>query len=523
MTKTAQNVDILRQQLQHYADEQAFLLEVTQRIAHGGALGDLLPDIAQTLQRGLQADSVRILLGARAAHATYAAGESSAAFAPHDEIVLRYAAANGKFESAKLSADGTPAALKPLAGALHSVLIMPMMAHGAYYGAIWAAYKAEHSLEETDRNFVSILAGQTAVAVANAHAFEEARRGREQLEAILISTADPVLVIDTDETILLLNPAAESVFNVSAESAIGKRIDEVIDAEPLLPLLKGSTEPAEIIEWQNASGRAFAPRISDIGDNQDEHIGRVLILRDITRYKNLRDNQTEFVSTVSHDLRSPLTYMNGYVDMLGMVGGLNDKQKGFTEKIATGINQMTDLVDKILDASRLDPDGNYQLNREQCDVSKVIHEVISLHSAAAEKKGLALKAEISEPLPILSLDEVMLKRALNNLTDNAIKYTQTGSITLKATVKDNALQLSVRDTGAGISEENQKLVFERFKRVRRREHQGVKGSGLGLYIVKRVAERHDGKAWVEGKENEGSTFFIEIPIEGPNLVGGGKA
>jgi two-component system, OmpR family, sensor kinase len=118
------------------------------------------------------------------------------------------------------------------------------------------------------------------------------------------------------------------------------------------------------------------------------------------------------------------------------------------------------------------------------------------------------------------LDDVMLRRALNNLVDNAIKYTpEGGTITVGAHVKNNNLVFTVQDTGLGISEDNQKHLFERFRRVRRREHQGIKGNGLGLFIVRSVAQKHGGDAWIASKEGEGSTFTISIPLEGPNLLG----
>jgi signal transduction histidine kinase len=123
-------------------------------------------------------------------------------------------------------------------------------------------------------------------------------------------------------------------------------------------------------------------------------------------------------------------------------------------------------------------------------------------------------------VPILNLDDVMLRRAMNNLVDNAVKYTpEDGRITVRARLENNNLLLSVQDTGLGISEANQAHLFERFHRVRRREHQTVKGSGLGLFIVKSVAQRHGGDAWVTSKEEQGSTFFIRIPLEPPNLFG----
>jgi signal transduction histidine kinase len=147
--------------------------------------------------------------------------------------------------------------------------------------------------------------------------------------------------------------------------------------------------------------------------------------------------------------------------------------------------------------------------------------VVNTHSAPAEKKGIKILQEVDPAMPILNLDDAMLRRALNNLVDNAVKYTpENGTITVGAAVQDHNLLLTVKDSGLGITEENQKILFERFRRVRRREHHGVKGSGLGLFIVRGVALRHGGDAFVESKEGQGSKFSIKIPLEGPNLLGG---
>jgi PAS domain S-box-containing protein len=512
----------LRGRLKQIGDGQALLLEITRRIATGGSLGAMLPDITNALLRASQAAGVRVILDGPGTALTYASGPSAGKMVKFDKLVARYVAERGTVQVADLSArENAKSEFAELASALGAMIALPLMAQHAPQGVLWLGYNKPRKFGEEELTFLLIVAGQTAVAIANAYAFDAARRGSEQLAAILSSSADPILVVDDHESILLLNPAAERAFGVQATATVGKPVGDMLNAEPLIELLKGSGDGAvEGIEWQNEAGQTFAPRMSDICDDNGERTGRVLVLRDITRYKNLRQNQSEFVSTVSHDLRSPLTYMHGYASMLPMVGSLNDKQKGFADKIIAGIAQMTDLVDKILDAGRLDPEGNYELNREACDVAKVVTDIVGNHAQSAEKRNLSLKVQIDPGLPILNLDDVMLRRAVNNLVDNAIKYTpESGSVTVSATIQDNNMLLSVKDTGLGISEEHQKHLFERFRRIRRREHQTVKGSGLGLFIVKSLAQRHGGDAWVESKEGEGSKFSIRIPLEGANLVG----
>ncbi len=510
----------LREQLRQYAEGQTLLLELTRRITDGRPLSAVLPEVAEVAMRGSHADGLILLLGEATAPQRYAAGSLHEAMVKYDGLIWRHVAEKGVLEAADLAkARGDLTSLK---GALGSCLAFSLTAYHSLHGVLWAAYKKPRAFTEIDRSFLSLVAGQTAVVVGNAHAFEAARRSSEQLGAILDSSADPILVVNDQETVVLLNPAAESTLGVKAEAVIGKLVGDVIDAASLVGLLRGGNEQtgAEAVEWQSAKGKTFASRVSDICDDSGRRTGRVLILRDITSYKTLRENQSEFVSTVSHDLRSPLTYMHGYATMMPMVGEMNERQKGFAEKIVAGIAQMTDLVDKILDASRLDPEGNYTLDRNACDVAKVVSEVVSNHAQSAERKRLTLITEIDPAVPILNLDDVMLRRAMNNLVDNAVKYTpEDGRILVRARVENNNLLLSVQDTGLGISEADQAYLFERFHRVRRREHQTVKGSGLGLFIVKSVAQRHGGDAWVTSKEEQGSTFFIRIPLEPPNLLG----
>jgi signal transduction histidine kinase len=244
--------------------------------------------------------------------------------------------------------------------------------------------------------------------------------------------------------------------------------------------------------------------------------------RSAARHERLNRNQNEFTRIVSHDLRSPLTAMKGFASMLetNTVGEMNERQAHFVEKILSGIQQMTSLVDNIQDAGRYDPEtGFYEMQRSQCDLIEMAHRIVNNHLMPAEKGEVTIAVTASDDVPIIYADSNMLERALTNLVDNAIKYTPNGGkVEVGVRKQDELVLLSVTDTGYGISPENQKHLFERHVRIPRREHKKVKGSGLGLFIVRSVAQRHGGNAWVESSENQGSTFFMSIPLNGENLL-----
>ncbi len=245
-------------------------------------------------------------------------------------------------------------------------------------------------------------------------------------------------------------------------------------------------------------------------------------VRTDARHDKLGRNQSEFVRIVSHDLRSPLTSVQGFSSMLHMVGDLNEKQSHFVEKILSGVAQMAALVENIQDAGRFDPEtGFYEMQRAPCDLAEIVNRIVESYLLPAEKQELTLRKRILDNVPIISADLTMLERAITNLVDNAIKYTPNGEQVIVNLYRegDNIL-ISVEDSGFGISPDNQKMLFERHMRIPRKEHKRVKGSGLGLFIVRSVARRHGGNAWVNSTEGEGSTFTISIPLVGENLIAG---
>lgn len=245
------------------------------------------------------------------------------------------------------------------------------------------------------------------------------------------------------------------------------------------------------------------------------------------RHEKLMRNQNEFVRIVSHDLRTPLTSMKGFGSMLEsqMAGELNEEQAHFVDKMLSGITQMTGLVDNIQDAGRYDPEtGFYEMQRQPSDITDIVHSIVDTHLLPAEKQNLELRFATSDDIPIVNIDDKMIERAVINLVDNAIKYTPDGrQVEVRVQRVDDLIEITVTDNGYGISEENRKYLFQRHYRIQRREHKRVKGSGLGLFIVRSVARQHGGDAFVHSIEGKGSTFGIRIPLAGDNLIGSGAS
>lgn len=335
---------------------------------------------------------------------------------------------------------------------------------------------------------------------------------QQLVTALLMGNSDPLLVFDDQWRVSMLNPAAEKALGL--KNAVGLPAAEVLPAD-LLAITQGAQPPRA---WLTEDGHSFMPQVQTIGDSK----GWLLTMRDTTQINKLSRSQHEFIRLVSHDLRSPLTSMRGFASMLEMRanGDLTEKQAYYVDKILSGISQMATLVDNIQDAGRFDPEtGFYEMNRSQTDVGEIIQQIVENHLVPAEKGELTITVTLANNLPIINADSLMLERAITNLVDNAIKYTPNGgTIEVAGQVNERAVYVVVKDNGPGISPEDQKLLFRRHSRLMRQENKRIKGSGLGLFIVRSVAQRHGGEAWVESIEGQGSSFYFSIPLEGDNLL-----
>ena len=399
---------------------------------------------------------------------------------------------------------------RPQPGAL---LAMTIRHENFYYGTFWVAFDQPHNFTEEEIRFVTTLSGQVALAAGSARLYATAEVGRQRLEGVLDSTPDPVLVIDEQSRLLLLNPAALQTPGLVASTTPGQPVQEVILVPDLLSLLIGSLNGRiNSREITLSNNRVYYATVAAV-TAEGRQMGRICLLRDITHFKELDQLKSEFVATVSHDLRSPLTLMRGYATMLQMVGDLNEQQRGYTKKILGGVENMTRLVNNLLDLGRIEAGIGLQIEKVQ--ISQVVDEVMTSLQLQATQKEIQLSQEANPEIGplIVEVDRALMQQALYNLVENAIKYTsQSGQVRVKVERRSTTLLFQVIDNGIGIAPLDLPRLFEKFYRSGRREAYQQRGSGLGLAIVKSIVERHNGRAWVDSQLGKGSVFSMEIPL-----------
>jgi two-component system NtrC family sensor kinase len=365
--------------------------------------------------------------------------------------------------------------------------------------------RTQQSFSEHDVQLLATLSDYAAVALENARLYEQTETERRKMEAVLHETGDAVVVIDMDQRVLLCNPAACDILDLPKD-VIGKPASDVISQPTLQEILRGVRRAGRAIraEIPGAKGRTFDAHISPV-----ENVGYVLSMQDVTHFKELDRVKSEFVSTVSHDLRTPLTTIQGYVTLLERVGPLNEEQLDFVNRVHTSVVEITELISELLDLGRIE--AGYDLEMEPLHLEAVIDRVVGELQSIAVEKNL----ELHWQKPALSLirgNHRRLQQVMENLIGNAIKYTpEEGWVSVEATLNKGYIVVRVADNGIGIPVADQPYIFERFYRVESEDTEDIQGTGLGLTIVKSAIEKHDGRIWVESHPGSGSAFTFVLP------------
>ncbi len=388
---------------------------------------------------------------------------------------------------------------------VHSLIYVPLRTGEQTIGVLGVDNrKVGHNFDEEDRTVLSALADYAAIAIENARLYHRSETERRKLETVLTQTESGVILVDQENRLLLINRAAEDAFGVNGESLLGRSVVETIEDQVLLSLLRspGSTPRREEIEVSD--GRVFNAQRTPI-----DSIGQAVVLHDITHLKELDRIKSEFVTTVSHDLRSPLTAILGYVELIERAGGVNEQQQEFIHRVRVSVKQITDLVTDLLDLGRIE--AGVDTTQESSPISVLARYAVESLRGSAEAKGVELEVLLPEDLPLVTGDPVRLRQMIGNLLENAIKYTsEGGEVCIVAEAEDEQVIMRVHDTGPGIPPADQPYLFDKFYRGSN-VAENSSGTGLGLSIVKSIVDHHDGRIWVDSAVDEGTTFTVVLP------------
>jgi signal transduction histidine kinase len=387
---------------------------------------------------------------------------------------------------------------------VRSVIAMPLRRRQRVIGVLTLAHEKPNQFKRSDLALLNAIAGQAAIALENAQLFRQTEQERIKLSAIINSTQDAVLVTTLKNETILLNPAAQELLQVNGQPTQGQPISELTCNEELLKLLSPKSPSSGEVPFPD--GRTMWATVVEIPE-----VGRVMVLRDISAFKALDKMKRDFVAAFTHDLRTPLATVKGYIELVRMDGPVTTRQEEDLEGMTRAANLMKSLIEDLLELSRLE--RLEALTRENVDLETVVQTSINAIKPFAQSKKIDLVLNETRSGLIVEGNIVLLSRAVGNLIDNAIKYTQTGGkIHIKLGQNNNHhATIAVVDNGPGIAVKDLPRVFEKFYRARP-ELDDIPGTGLGLAIVKTITEQHGGQVWVESQPNVGSTFTISLPL-----------
>ncbi len=370
---------------------------------------------------------------------------------------------------------------------------------------------------------------------ARKQAEEEVERRASELDLTISSIADGVMILAPDGSIWRINLAAERVLGYTpeqrelplpqrlsllhAETAEGRPIPP--EAMPATRALRGETVLGQMMALRSSSGMTYwvSTSAAPIRAHDDRLVGVVLVITDFTAQHELQEQQEELVQTVSHDLRAPLTVIQGHAQMMlrgPETEGWNTRARRSAEAIILAGRQMNSMIQDLVDSTRMES-GQLRLDETTVNMEDFLIQMIERLRGILDVDRIELNAE--EPLPAVYADPDRLERILMNLLTNAIKYSEPGTkITVTASARLGEVLVSVSDLGEGIPPEALGGLFEKYGRPAR-QHRRSDSLGLGLYITRGLVEAHGGRIWVESEVGKGSTFSFNIPVVGDRGTG----
>jgi len=399
-----------------------------------------------------------------------------------------------------------------LAPGARSQLAVPVTRGERVIAVIVLFSRQEAAFSADNVDFVARLGARAAAAIDNARLFDQTLAEQRKLELVLSTIADAVVVVDPQGQLLLVNQAALASFQLSPrESYLGRDFAAVFEATGLVPIFERARGVKHSVaeEIRLKDGRTMHVSVVPAPG-----VGWSIAGHDITPLKETDQLKNELLATTSHDLKNPLGSIMGYMDLIHMTNTLNAQGLEYSRRMHQAVSHMRQLIDDLLDMARIE--SGITLRYREVHLRSLVDDAVRrLHPLALDKR-LQVHVEVPTDLPLIPADEGRLGQIVGNLIGNAIKYTPAeGQVWIEASANGDKVEVAVRDTGLGISPEDQIQIFERFFRVRTHETEAIEGTGLGLPIVKSLVEAHGGQIGLVSRLGEGSTFTFTLPLTPP--------
>ena len=357
------------------------------------------------------------------------------------------------------------------------------------------------------------------MARSSARSVSDITADRNRLSTVFTCLVEGVIDVDMKQNILHINDAAARMLSINGSHCIGQPVWQEIRNQEIVDALDEAIKTSSVIQVQMRMIEKSGQRVVDIyaaslSDDQGVPIGAVLVLHDITDLKNLERIRTDFVANASHELKTPITAIRGLSEtILGDDQVEKDTMLHFTDRIHSQSLRLSQLVGDLMTISRLEGGQNVE-DFSKVNFTELVRQAVRAAQANAEEKGHKLDVVLPEEALELYGDRQNLSQLVDNLIDNAMKYTvEPGTISVSLSAQDKMAVFQVSDTGIGISPQFQGRVFERFYRVDKARSQSLGGTGLGLSIVKNIAEKHGATVSVESQLGKGSTFTFRMPLK----------
>ncbi len=389
-----------------------------------------------------------------------------------------------------------------------AAIAMPLQGHDGIVGVLTLQHSQPGHFTRRMAEFLQTIARQAAIAVENAALYTRAANERSTLQAVISGVQDAILVLDTQDRLLLANPAAAQIL-APIPAVPGCDLSTALPDGPLRELICGWSEGLSRTEATLPDGRVMEAALTGIPG-----VGKMIGLHDITTFRKLDQLKSEFVASVAHDLKSPLGVISGYAWVLADTPGLPPDAHGYVERILGAVTRMRTLIDDILDLRKIEMQVDAE--RFPADLGMLSRDAVRGNADLAAEKGVSLTAVAPEDLPPVLGVAPRLGQAINNLIGNALKFTPTGGqVTVTAAREGAEVVVRVRDTGPGIPAAKMPKLFQKFSRLGEPATRKQEGHGLGLAIVRSVVETHGGRVWAESTPGKGSVFAFALPASAP--------